>query len=224
VVAHSLVEYFCTRLENQSEILNYRAGIYEVASSLHILSKWKNFLPGDAGTIATAIFGLGSGSIFKDQKPATRVKVYEVIDFLFKKFQTPLIRDVKLAPLVSGLVSMAELEKNPSCLGLLFPLYAHVSQQWPLLDPEFKLIWDSFIRYFPVTVGGAAQDPAIPGKELLRNLLLQCILANDSYAKEAFPRFIDMLDTSTDLSANVKVSVYFQCLSCIVLTFNRRKS
>jgi DNA repair/transcription protein MET18/MMS19 len=215
MVAHSLVEYFCARLENKTDVLNYRAGVCEVASSLHILSKWKNFLPGDARTIAITIFELASGSIFKNQKPATRVKLYEVIDFLFKNFQKPLIRDVKLATLVSGLVSMAELEKNPSCLGILFPLYAHISQKWPLLHPEFKLTWDSFIRYFPVTVGGAAQDPAIPGKELLRDLLLQCILSNDSYAKEAIPRFIDMLDTSTDLSANVKVRTYSQCLSCI---------
>jgi DNA repair/transcription protein MET18/MMS19 len=200
-----LVEYFCTRLENKTDILNYRAGIYEVASSLNILSQWKTFLPGDAARVATAVFELAKGSAFKDQKPATRVKLYELVEFLVKKYQAPLIRDVKVAPLVSGLVSMAELEKNPSCLGILFPLYSHISQKWPLEDSDFEAIWESFVRYFPVTVGGATQDPSVPAKELVRELLLQCILSNDHYAKAAIPRFIDMLDTNTDLSANLKV-------------------
>jgi DNA repair/transcription protein MET18/MMS19 len=172
-------------LENKDDILSYRAGIYELASSLHILSTWKCFLPGDAGTIATAIFGLASGSTFKDQ--------------------TPLIRDVKVTPLVSGLVSMAELEKNPSCLSILFPLYAHISKHWTLGDSDYDSIWESFIRYFPVTLGGAPQDPSLPAKELIKELLLQCIISSHHYAKGAVPRFIDMLDTNTDVSANLKV-------------------
>lgn len=192
-------------MENKDDILNYRAGIYELASSLHILSTWKCFLPGDAGTIATAVFGLASGSTFKDQKPITRIKLYEVIDFLFKKYQTPLIRDVKATPLVSGLVSMAELEKNPSCLSILFPLYAHISKHWTLGDSDYDSIWESFIRYFPITLGGAPQDPSVPAKELIKELLLQCIISSHHYAKGAVPRFIDMLDTNTDVSANLKV-------------------
>jgi DNA repair/transcription protein MET18/MMS19 len=207
MIAHSLVEYFCARLENKEQILNYRAGIYEIAYSLHILSKWKCFLPGDAGTVIMAVFGIANGSIFKDQKPTTRVKLYELIDFLFKKFQVPMIRDVKVTPLVSGLVSMAELEKNPSCLGILFPLYTHISKNWPLGDSDYDAIWESFIRYFPVSVGGAPQDSSVPSKELIKELLLQCILSSHRYAKEAVPRLIDMLDTNSDLSANLKVGM-----------------
>jgi DNA repair/transcription protein MET18/MMS19 len=189
-------------------MLNYRAGIHDVASSLHILGKWKTFLPGDAAIIATAVFALASRTTFKDQKPTARVKVYELIDFLFKEYEFPLIRDVKVAPLVSGLVSLAELEKNPSCLGILFPLYSHISRKWSLEDPDFEAIWESFIRYFPVTVGGATQDPSVPTKELVRELLLQCMLSNDHYAKHAVPRFIDMMDTNTDISANLKVRIH----------------
>jgi DNA repair/transcription protein MET18/MMS19 len=208
VVAHSLVEYFCVRLENTDNVLNYRAGIYEVASSLYTVSKWKCFLPGDAGTVALAVFGLAGGSMFKDQKPNTRVKLYELIDSLFKKYQAPLIRDVKVTPLVSGLVSMAELEKSPSCLGILFPLYTYIGKNWPLGDSDYDPIWESFIRYFPVTLSSAPQDPSMPAKELIKELLLQCILSSHHYAKSALPRFIDMLDTNTDLSANLKVRVY----------------
>lgn len=205
MAAHSLVEYFCARLENKEDVLNYRAGIYEVASSLHILSKWKHFLITDSGTVTTAIFGFAKGSTFKDQKPNTRVKLYELIDFLFKTFQAVLVRDVHIEPLVSGLVSMAELEKNPSCLEILFPLYAHISSKWGLSDTAYPIIWESFIRYFPITLGGAPQDPSVPAKELLKELLLECILSSEQYAAQAVPRFIDMLDTNTDLSANLKV-------------------
>ena len=158
-----------------------------------------------------AVFGLANRSTFKDQKPTTRVKLYEVIDFLFKKYQAPLIRDVKVTPLILGLVSMAELEKNPSCLGILFPLYTHIGRNWrgyPLGDSDYDAIWESFIRYFPVTLGGAPQDPSIPSKELIKELLLQCVLSSHHYAKGAVPRFIDMLDTNTDLSANLKVRIH----------------
>jgi len=146
------------------------------------------------------------GNDFKDQKPATRTKLFELIDLLLKKFQTAVIRDVKVTPLVSGLVTMAELEKNPSCLAVLFPLYRHISNKWSLEDSDYEAMWESFIRYFPVTLGGAPQDPGVPTKELIKQLLLECILSNHNYAKGAVPRFIDMLDTNTDLSANVKVS------------------
>ncbi|KAE9373275.1 hypothetical protein N431DRAFT_438577 [Stipitochalara longipes BDJ] len=212
---HSLVVYFCARLENKDDILNYRAGIFEVATSLHILSEWRCFLPGDAGIVAKAVFGLADGSTFKDQKPATRIKLFELVDLLLKKYQVPLIRDVKVTPLVSGLVSMAELEKNPSCLGILFPLYRHISKKWPLGDSDYDAIWESFIRYFPITLGGAPQDPSVPTKELIKQLLLECILSDHHYSKGAIPRFIDMLDTNTDLSANLKIEVLSTLAACV---------
>jgi len=176
-----------------------------VATSLHILSEWRCFVPGDAGTVVQAVFKLAHGSVFKDQKPTTRIKLFELIDLLLKKYQTAVIRDVGVTPLVSGLVGMAELEKNPSCLAILFPLYRHISNKWSLGDSDYEAIWESFIRYFPVTLGGAPQDPAVPTKELIKQLLLECILSSHNYAQGAIPRFIDMLDTNTDLSANLKV-------------------
>lgn len=182
-----------------------------MATSLHILSEWRCFVPGDAGLVAQAVFGLASGSVFKDQKLATRIKLFELIDLLLKKYQTAVIRDVTVTPLVSGVVAMAELEKHPSCLAILFPLYRHISNKWGLDDSDYDAMWESFVRYFPVTLGGAPQDPAVPTKELIKQLLLECIVSNESYAKGAIPRFIDMLDTNTDLSANVKVRKLFCC-------------
>ena len=207
VLGHLLVEYFCARLENNDDVVNYRAGIDEVASSLQILVKWKRFAPGDAAPVTKAVFALASGSTFKDQKPATRVKLYQLLEYIFKNFQAPLLRDLTASKSVEGLTSMAELEKNPSCLAVLFPLYTYISGNWRLEDSELELIWESFIRYFPVTLGGAPQDPSVPAKEMIKHLLLQCIVSSAGYAQWAVPRFLDMLDTSTDLSANVKVAL-----------------
>ncbi|PMD41655.1 hypothetical protein L207DRAFT_528262 [Hyaloscypha variabilis F] len=212
---HSLVVYFCARLENKDDILNYRAGIFEVATSLHVLSEWRCFVPGDAGLIAQAVFGLADGSVFKDQKPATRIKLFELVDLLLKKYQSAVIRDVTITTLVSGVVSMAELEKNPSCLAILFPLYRHISNKWPLEDSDYEAMWESFIRYFPITLGGAPQDPSVPTKELIKQLLLECILSDHHYSKGAIPRFIDMLDTNTDLSANLKIEVLSTLAACV---------
>ena len=176
-----------------------------MAESLLVITTWERFPPADAATVTTAVFGLADGSTFKDLKVATRLTLFKIVDSLFRRFPEALIRDVGIKSRVSGLVSMAELEKNPSCLSVLFSLYAHLSRDWDLEDEELKKTWDSFIRYFPVSIGTAKQDPSVPTKEEIRSLLLQCILSNDYYAKEAIPRCIDMLDTSSDLSADTKV-------------------
>jgi DNA repair/transcription protein MET18/MMS19 len=204
---HVLVEYLCARLDNKDEIHNYRAGIREVAESLQAIANWKRFIPGDGIPIVTAVFGLASGSTFKDQKPPTRLALFKLIDFMFRTYVKNLTREKSVNYLVEGLISMAELEKNPACLAVVFPLYEHISKEWDLSTPDFNGIWDSFIRYFPITVGSTAQDPSAPTREDLKAYLLQCITSNDAYAEYAFPRLIDMLDTKSDLSANTKVRV-----------------
>jgi DNA repair/transcription protein MET18/MMS19 len=207
MVAHVLVEYLCSRLENKDEIHNHRAGIREVAESLQAIANWKRFLPGDGVSIANAAFSLADGSTFKDQKPSTRLALFKLIDFMFRSHAKNLIREKSINHLVEGLISMAELEKSPSSLAVVFPLYEHISKTWDLNVSDFKGIWDSFIRYFPITVGSAVQDPSAPTREELKAYLLECIISNDAYAEYAFPRLIDMLDTKSDLSANTKVRV-----------------
>jgi DNA repair/transcription protein MET18/MMS19 len=196
VVVHALVPYLCARLENAS------AGLKDVAESLHTLSTWKRFPPGDAQAVATAVFKFGSSNNFASQTAVTRLALYELVDVLFKAHPATLKRDLSVQELVKGLVTMAELEKNPSCLRALFKLYAHISEKWELSAEEFKLMFDSFVRYFPVSMKDAPMDPSIPTTEELRELLLRCFVSNDGYATMTFEAMVDRLDVD---SANTKV-------------------
>ena len=100
---------------------------------------------------------------------------------------------------------MAEFEKDPSCLRILFHSYELISHLWNLDSASFKNIWDSYSRYFPITLSGAGRDPSLPTPEELKMLLRSCFISHDDYAEHAIPRLIDMLDTAQDVvTANVK--------------------
>ena len=97
---------------------------------------------------------------------------------------------------------MGELEKNPSCLRALFGVYESISKQWNLGEEDFKSIFESFVRYFPVSMKAAPVQANVPTTEELRALLLQCFVANDGYADATFEAMKDRLDVD---SANTKV-------------------
>jgi DNA repair/transcription protein MET18/MMS19 len=202
-----MVEYLCTRLENKDKLPSFRAGTRETTTALQSLTKYSTFPPGDAATTVLAVFALSndSNNLFKDLTHNTRLELYMLIDILIKKYEKATRRDVKNQDLVEGIVSMGLAEKNPSCLSVLFPLYAYISRHWTLESAELDRIWESYIRYFPITVGGAVGDPSAPTKEKMRDLLLDCIVSNDHYGAKAFERLIEMLDTESDLSATTKV-------------------
>jgi DNA repair/transcription protein MET18/MMS19 len=217
IVVHLLVEYFCRRLENAEDSLNNRAGIKESGEALLALARMTDekmrmrLPPGDVATIAKAVFAVPGNGNLRSQMGSTRVVLYELLSELMDAYKPNLIKDVGPKEFVQGVVLVAEPEKDPSCLKLLFGMYEDLGRHWELSPDTSLLIWDSFSRYFPITLGGAARDPSIPTPVELRALLLNCFTSNDSYAKHAFPRLMDMLDTNQDLSANVKVilSLYF---------------
>lgn len=211
VVVHVLVEYFCKRLENNGESLNYRAGIKESGEALLALARMTDenmkiiFPPGDVAMVAFAVFAVAGNGNLGNQMGSTRVVLYELLSELMDTYKPKLLKDVGSKIFVQGVVSMAEPEKDPSCLKMVFGMYEDFGRNWELGVDTRLLIWDSFSRYFPITLGGAARDPSIPTPVELRALLLSCFTSNDFYSNHAFPRLIDMLDTNQDLSANVKV-------------------
>lgn len=210
-IVHALIEYLCARLQNRDYVPSYHAGLKEVANSLSILAGWRKFPPGDAAVVAQSVFGLcqGQGNIFISQKPDTRLAFYTLISLLFEKFKQPLERDLGLPLLVTGIADLAELEKNPSCLKVLFLLYAHISKNWALQPAESNKVWELFVRYFPITLGGTATDPNKPSPEELKSLLLECFTSSDKYADDAFTLLLSNIDT--DQAANKKVRVYLYC-------------
>lgn len=122
---------------------------------------------------------------------------------LIQLYKSNLMTGVGPKTFVEGIVAMAEFEKDPTCLNMLFPIYRQLSKEWNLDEEELVLMWGSFIRYFPIKMGGRAA--AVPSPEDLKHQLLDCFISNDGYAKHAFPRLMELLDTNQDLSANTKV-------------------
>ena len=195
-LVHLLVPYLCARLEDGSP------GIYYVAEALQIMVKWTRFAPGDAQEVARAVFKLGAANNFSSQTAITRLSLYTLVDVLRITKATAIKRDMSENEFVKGLVTMAELEKNPSCLRALFRLYADLSHEWKLDEGDHKQIFDSYIRYFPITMKDTPKDPKIPTTTELRDLLLNCFVASDGYAQPTFAAMIERLDVD---SANTKV-------------------
>lgn len=190
-------------MENEAGISNYRYGLNEVADSLIAITTWKGFVPGEAGLLVKAIFKLAQGNtpVFMNQTPHTRRKYYEIVAHLSKRFLRQLQRDLGASEFVTDLVELGAREKSAVCLRALFATYGDISIDWNLGPAEYTQIWESFMRYFPITLTVTPNDQ--PKPEELRELLLRCITANDFYAKEGFEKFLGELDI--DQSANTKV-------------------
>jgi DNA repair/transcription protein MET18/MMS19 len=195
---HAFVPYLSARLQDASP------GIYYISEALSIMSKWKRFPAGDAQEVLRAVFTLGASNNFASQTATTRLSLYTLVENLRSTHTNAIKRDMSEKEVVKGIVTMAELEKNPSCLRALFNVYVLLSQEWMLDDDDYKLIFDSFIRYFPVTMKEAPKDPKIPSTSELRDLLLKCFVANDGFAKMTFDAMVERLDVD---SANTKVSL-----------------
>lgn len=162
------------------------------------------FPRGDASGVAKAIFSLQSTS-FKQQLPLTRLAVFELLEFLLDRYSATITRDMGPQPFAEGLVSMAEFEKDPRCLKILFEMYQEISRNWSLSSESLSAVWGSFHRYFPITL--KTTDSSVPTREDLQDLLVQCFASNDHYASHAFPYLLSALDTTQDdLTASVKVS------------------
>jgi DNA repair/transcription protein MET18/MMS19 len=204
VIVHALVEYLCARLRNKDEIPSYSAGVRWTANSLYALAKMTARFPkGDASDVTQAVFILAKSS-FREQLPATRLAVFKLLDFLVETYATTITRDMGSEAFVQGLVDLAEFEKDPRCLQILFETYADISRNWTLKPGSYKAMWDSFSRYFPITL--KTTDPSIPGREELQSLLISCFASNDAYAAQVFPYLFDGLDTTEEaLSTYVKV-------------------
>ena len=203
---HELTTYFCERLENKDDITSFRAGVKECAKILSSLAEMQNqrFPPRDAKLVAQSVFAFNRGSNLRDQKAATRLSLLELMQTLIRLYKSNLVTNIGSKEFVEGIVAMAEFEKDPTCLNVLFPIYEVLGKQWDLGEDALVPIWDSFIRYYPIKIGGRAAA-SVPTPDQLKQLLLDCFISNDCYAKFAFPRLMELLDTDQDLSANVKV-------------------
>jgi len=206
---HLLVEFFTDRLLNTNDGQN-RAGIKESAEALSTLighDEGRKFIPGDAEIVIRAVFAVDSNDLLRDMKASGRLALYDLLSLLMQKFRPQIMRYFGRIEFTAGLVSMATLEKDPSNLRRIFEMYEDLSKNWELDSTTCLEIWESFSRYFPITLSRVSADPNVPTPDELKALLVRCLVSHDVYATEVFPRLIEMLDTNSDLSANVKVRV-----------------
>lgn len=211
IIVHELTVYFCARLDNKDNVNSFRAGVAECARILYSLSIMENkrFSPSDAKLVAQSVFAFNKAGNLKDQKASTRLSLLELMLTMMRLYKPSLITNVGSKAFVEGLVAMAEFEKDPTCLNVLFPIYEIFGREWDLEEDALVSIWASFIRYYPIKISGRATS--VPSPDQLKQLLLDCFISNDVYAKFAFPRLVELLDTEQDLSANVKVSIFKFC-------------
>lgn len=203
-----------------------RAGIPESATALQELIKHdsgRKFVPDDTETVVRAIFAVEKNGVLRDLKAPGRLSLIELLTLLTEKHKLKIIKHVGQSDFVEGVVSMAEFEKDPSNLRCIFKLYAGLSATWTLTNELLTKIWESYSRYFPITLVRIDSNPLVATPEELRGLLLACFISHDFYAKEAFPRLIDMLDTNQDISANVKVSLLTLPRESNQLTYSMQK-
>ncbi|TAQ83594.1 hypothetical protein B7494_g8085 [Chlorociboria aeruginascens] len=213
---HLIAIYLTARLLNRDGVPSYGAGIEETALCLKLLAKHNDrFAARDVTEIAQAIFSLAFKDRLKALIPSTRLSLLELLGLLVANYGHVLRRDMG-AEFIEGLVAMCEFEKDPSCLAEIFHLYAKLSRSWTILTLGMaKNMFGSFIRYFPIKVGGKKRDPSKPSTDELAHLLLECLVSNNLYAESAFEELCSRLDTTSDLTADTKKTIFATITSCV---------
>lgn len=153
----------------------------------------------NAVLIVKTVFALANTMNYKNLKPSTRANLLSLIKDLHSRYEFLLSSRPGVEDFVIGLLSMAQFEKTPTCLGILFPLFTQVTKVWAL-ELEVKRLGDdlfkSFYRYFPVDVSRSfVQEPSVPTLQDLSRYLEDCITSHSMYADFAFEDLLGNLDT-----------------------------
>lgn len=211
-----LVTYLDTRLtRSNNDIPSYRAGLKEIAAALTSLVERPSlsFIPSQGALICSSVFGLAHEAFFKSQVAATRLAFYILIDSVY---QRPNIRWEHIGEkFVDGLVTLAEFEKDPACLKVLWGLYTRIGHDLKatLREEDCKKMFESSARYFPLTMS-TPKDSSKPHPGELRNLLGLSWASNDHYAQWTFQRLIDTMDG--DLKADTKASAALRFTAILI--------
>lgn len=136
---------------------------------------------------------------YKDLKTATRANLLSLVTNLFTQYELRFSSRPGVVKFVDGLLNMAQFEKTPQCLGILFPLYVKLTKTWALELESKKLaerVFTSFYRFFPVDVSrNFSQKPGVTTMQDLSEALEECITCHPMYADLAFEQLLGNLDS-----------------------------
>ncbi|KAE8442662.1 hypothetical protein EG329_002960 [Mollisiaceae sp. DMI_Dod_QoI] len=210
-----VLSWLCHRIVNESDDRTLHAGLDEVISTIKTISAFDSFSAENAVEVVVAIFTLAAKMAYKDLKAATRANLLGLVQSLFIRYETRFSTRPGVDRFVVGLTDMAQFEKSPKCLGILFPLYTQVTKAWAS-DLEAKnlteKLFTSFYRFFPIDVQrNFSQERDVPTMEELSEALEECITCHQIYADLALEQLLENLDTNQ----TVKKKTLAMTLSCI---------
>ncbi|KAF7859716.1 hypothetical protein EAF04_008795 [Stromatinia cepivora] len=208
----ALVNYLTNRVSQAGEVQIYRAGLLEIAKCLTTIAKMPKFIKSSASDIALAVFRLpDSKQSLNDFPHSTRLSLLQLLQCLLEVHPTALKTSLG-SRFVDGMASMAAVERNPSCILVIFKIYRQLGTSWDIDPDEAETMFGSFFRYFPITTTKSA-TPLKPEEDLKRGLL-NCLTSNDGFASFVFPALFQKLD-SESVRADVKIDVFDAMLECI---------
>lgn len=137
---------------------------------------------------------------FNEYLPATRKEVYLLLELLITKEGCAGMDDLEL---IKGFLGLMELEKDPRCLVLVFPMIRTLCNECDVTLVA-KELWEAVTSYFPVTFRQPENDTIGITPEDLKLHLRNCMAGTSSFGPLAFPYLIGKLDELA--KANTKVS------------------
>lgn len=208
----ALVNYLTNRVSQAGEVQIYRAGLSEIARCLTTIAKMPKFIKSGAPDIAVAVFRLPDNKQSLNDFPhSTRLSLLQLLQCLLEVYPTALKTSLG-STFVNGMASMAAVERNPSCILVIFKIYRQLGTSWDIDPDEAETMFSSFFRYFPITTTKSA-TPLNPEEDLKRGLL-NCLTSNEGFASFVFPALFQKLD-SESVRADVKIDVFDAMLECI---------
>lgn len=174
-------------------------GLKETAVGLRALAYMSNFDSNDTIEVCRNVFV--NADHFGEYPAAARFEVYKLID-VFIDIHRASLKKME-GEFIKGILSMAELEKDPRCLMLFFSTVLVILSEWKL-NGYVNDLWEAVSRYFPITFRAKPDDPIGITADDLKIRLRMCIAGTSEFAPLAFPYLIEKLDYQ--VTANVKVS------------------
>ncbi|KAI9650925.1 hypothetical protein NHQ30_000960 [Ciborinia camelliae] len=208
----ALINYLTNRVSQAGEVQIYRAGLLEIAKCLTTIAKMPKFIKSNAPDIASAVFRLPDNKKSLNEFPhSTRLSLLDLLQYLLDAYPTAL-RTSLGSKFVDGMAAMAAVERNPSCILVIFKIYRQLGRSWNISPDEAETMFGSFFRYFPITTTKST-TPLKPEEDLKR-ALSNCLTSNDAFASSVFPALFQKLD-SESVRADVKIDVFDAMLECI---------
>jgi len=136
-----MVKYLEARLETA-----HVAGLRETAIGLRALASMMRFDTNEAAAVSGKIF-LISGR-FNEYPASVRIEIYKLLDHLVDKHRITL--KLSGGDFITGMLSLAELEKDPRNLMVYFSILLVILTEWNIKNHE-KELWEAVCKYFPIT-------------------------------------------------------------------------